>query len=229
MEKACLIEDACEMYHWTTMQPINNGEQPHTIALPNNIIDDKNRTILHYASFNNYYRTAEILLQNQNNDVNILDKYLCRPLHYAIQSKSYNIIQLLLEHNPSFAPSDIEQENKLTRKFICNIVMNSLLDAKPELTHRLVTIHQTTRPHFKPIAKFHVDADTESVLSSLHRRINHEDIDDKISLQQNKSPTAINDRMSHPNKPHRLLSTTLAIIKAQDIEMVTIKTTGIKK
>ena len=63
-----------------------------------NASDDKGKTVLHYASENNWDSIIIKILQNVNVNVNAQDDYGKTPLHYAACHWKHESLKILLAH-----------------------------------------------------------------------------------------------------------------------------------
>ena len=78
--KAKLIEDACEMHLWTQNQEYQNGyDTMPLVLLPNNIIDNQNKTILAQLDVNNSMLAINAYLANLRNKYTV--DYKIEQLH----------------------------------------------------------------------------------------------------------------------------------------------------
>lgn len=64
-----------------------------------NSVDYQGCTALHYAIMNNYAETARALIYSMEVDVNVPDRSGKMPLHLAVQSRSVDLVKLLIDRS----------------------------------------------------------------------------------------------------------------------------------
>ncbi len=70
-------------------------------------------TCLFYATINGFSPILEVLLRNTDIDVNIRDRFIRSPLHWAARFNNVKIAKILLVYGVKYDQTDIEQKTAM--------------------------------------------------------------------------------------------------------------------